>query len=74
MKNDAHLRDLKLYIIEEWPLNRNDVKEDMHPCWTLKDELVVTDGIAMEGRVIIPMKLEPRMLGQLEQPHSNHRA
>ena len=54
MQDGTHLQDLMIYRIEGWPSNRNIVKQDIGPFWTLEDELSMIGEIAMKGnRVII---------------------
>ena len=52
MLNDIHLQDLKMYAIGGWPSYRADIIQDIQTNWPFRDELVMINVIAMEGRRI----------------------
>ena len=33
----------KIYIINDWPVSRNEITQEMRPYWILKDDLAVVD-------------------------------
>ena len=55
---DTNLQQLKKYIIQGWPLKKEDVEHSMRPYWPKRSKLAIIDGIAMKGkRIIIPLLL-----------------
>ena len=41
---DAHIQQIKEYIIRGWPSSRNKVTQDIQTYWTFKDDLAMIDG------------------------------
>ena len=41
---DAHLQQLKSFIITGWPDTKDKLHADLRPYWSYRDELVVIDG------------------------------
>ena len=67
---DAHLQQLKSFIITGWPDTKDELHADLRPYWLYREELVVIDGIILKGRhIVIPNSLRPQVLNQL---HTNH--
>ena len=67
---DAHLQQLKSFIITGWPDTKDELHADLRPYWSYRDELAVIDGIILHGRcIVIPNSLRQQLLNQL---HTNH--
>ena len=67
---DAHLQQLKTFIIAGWPHTKDELQTDIRPYWPYRDELAVIDGVLLKGRcIIIPNSLKQQVLTQL---HLNH--
>ena len=66
---DAHLQDLKAYIIHGWKYKKDGMAQDIQKYWPIRHELVMIDGEAEKGKRIIPSQFQMQMLSQL---HSNH--
>ena len=67
---DAHLQQLKTFIIAGWPHTKDELQTVIRPYWPYMDELVVIDGVLLKGRhIIIPDDLKQQVLTQL---HINH--
>ena len=69
-KNDPELSQLIKFILQGWPKSMQDVPVDLHPYWSLRDELAVIDGVVLKGqRVIIPTSLREDTLKRLHDAH-----
>ena len=67
---DAHLQQLKTFIIAGWLHTKDELQTDIRPYWPYRDELAVIDGVLLKGRcIIIPYNLKQQVLTQL---HINH--
>ena len=67
---DSHTQKLKHFINTGWPDSKDEVSEELKPCWSYRDELAVIDGMVLKGRcIIIPNSLKQPVLDQL---HINH--
>ena len=65
----TQLQDLKMYVIEGWPLSTADIKQDIWHYWTFRDELVMIYGVSMKVKwIITPEQLHSKALEQL---HNN---
>ena len=63
---DAHLQQLKTFIIAGWPHTKDELQPDIRPYWLYRDELAVIDGVLLKGRcIIIPNSLKQQILTQL---------
>ena len=70
LSQDAHLQQLKTFIIAGWPHTKDELHTDIRPYWPYRDKLVVIDGVILKGRhIIIPDSLKQQVLMQL---HTNH--
>ena len=70
-KQDEHLQRLQCFIITDWPDAREQLHQDIKLYWSIKDDLLVIDGVIMKGRcIIIPKVLQQQALDQL---HVNHK-
>ena len=49
-QKDTDLQRLKYYIIQGWPHNKDEVKQDMQKYWPIKHELAMINGIAMKSK------------------------
>ena len=70
---DAHLQELKAYIIHGRPDKRNNVVQDVQKYWPNRLELAMSDGVAIKGKqIIIPSQLMMQILeSAAQQPHGN---
>ena len=67
---DLDLQRLKAYIIRGWTHTKDEMQHIIQKCWPIRHELVMIDGIAMKGKlIIIPYILQNLIL---EHPWSNH--
>ena len=67
---DAHLQQLKSFIITGWPDTKDVLHVDLRPYLSYKDELVVIDGVILKGRhIVIPNSLRQQVLNQLNTNH-----
>ena len=63
MLEDDHIGVLSPYVMHGWPSTRTEVVKEVQPYWSFRDEVVVTNGIMMKGRLmIIPESLQKRAL------------
>ena len=46
---DQHLQQLMEYIIQGWPDNKDKLLQDVRTYWTLRDDMVVIDGVIIKG-------------------------
>ena len=67
---DAHLQDLKVYIIHDWLCKRENVAPDIQEYWPIRHELAMIDVVAIKGkRIIIPSQFQKQILSQLQKNH-----
>ena len=60
---DAHLQELKTYIIQGWPHEKKEVYHSIRKYWPIRHELTVIDGIAMKGKIkILHSQLQKQIL------------
>ena len=65
-QDDMYLHELRKYIIRWWLSNSNEVKQELRPYWTLRDELAMIYSMTMKGRrVTIPSDIQPQAVEQL---------
>ena len=58
------------YKIAGWPESRDQLHQDIRPCWSFRNNMALIDGVIMKGRhIIIPKVLQQQALDQL---HINH--
>ena len=61
---------VKNNIISGGPATKDELHQDIRPCWSYKDDLAVIDGVVMRGRcIIVPEVLKQLALHHL---HVNH--
>ena len=67
---DATLTSLLTVITQGWPDTIQDLTPDLRPYWNVRDQLSVTDGIAVKGsQIVIPPSLQSDMLTTLHTAH-----
>ena len=67
---DTGLQQLKEYVVQGWPEERNDVRDDCKPFFNDRDEMTVMNGILFKGqRIIIPREMRPEMMKKLHESH-----
>ena len=60
---DELLQWVKCFIITSWPDTREQLHQDIRPYWSVKDNMLVIDGVIMKGRhIIIPKALQQQAL------------
>ena len=47
--DDKHMSKLSKLILHGWPSTKHEVQKDLQPCWTLRNEIAIIDGIAVKG-------------------------
>ena len=58
------------YVIEGWPVRRDQSSADVKPYWSYKEEISLINGILFKGeRLIIPASMRKAVLKQLHQAH-----
>ena len=68
---DAHLQQLKTFIIAGWPHTKDELHTDIRLYWPYRDELVVIDGVILKGRhIIIPY--QPKTASTCTAAHKPH--
>ena len=50
----AHLQDLKAYIMHGWLHRKDDVTQDIQKYWPIRHEVAMIDGMAIQGKKMIP--------------------
>ena len=67
---DSSLMDVVRYVIEGWPVRRDQSSADVNPYWSYKEEISLINGILLKGeRLIIPASMRKAVLKQLHQAH-----
>ena len=67
---NAHLQQLKTFIIAGWLYTKDELQTDIRPYWPYRDKLVVIDSnLLKDWCIIIPDSLKHQVLTQL---HINH--
>ena len=67
---DAELQMVQTNIIRGWPPNKEELEPMLAGYWPIRNDLAMTDGVAMKGKqIIIPFTLQKQILDQL---HSSH--
>ena len=69
-RNDPSLQELKCVITLGWPEDKSKVAPQVHPFFSIRDELTIQDGLIFRGqRVIVLQSLRPMIKTKL---HSSH--
>ena len=67
---DEQLCLLKHYILDGWPVHRNNCQTSTKQYWQFKDELSYIDGLIFRGNcLIIPHKLREKYLNRVHYGH-----
>ena len=57
-RNDPSLQELKCVITLGWPEDKSKVAPQVHPFFSIRDELTIQDGLIFRGqRVVVPRSL-----------------
>ena len=68
--DDPVMQQLKDIILQGWPEKRENVRNELLPYWSFRDELCVTDGIIFKGsRLVIPASLRTYVKDKLHVGH-----
>lgn len=71
MKTDETMKELVKISSQGWPVDKQDVPEELRQFWPYRDEISAQAGIVYRGtRVIIPKAMRKDML---EKMHASHR-
>ena len=69
-KTDSTLSKLKENIIHGWPQSMQDLPQELHPYWCMRDELGIIDGLVLKGhRVVVPTGQRMETLARLHDAH-----
>ena len=68
---DSVLQSLTQVILKGWPDQKEALPSELHPYYTVRDELTAQDGILFKGlRCIIPVSLRPKIRERLHGAHT----
>ena len=68
---DSVLQTLTQVILKGWPDQKEALPSELHPYYTVRDELTAQDGILFKGlRCIIPVSLRPKICERLHGAHT----
>lgn len=69
--SDTTLQILKKVILNGWPDNKNEVPTELHPYFTIRDELSVQDGVIFKGsRCVVPLSVRQKIRERLHGAHT----
>lgn len=69
-EKDEELNQLSDLILQGWPQSMQDIPPQLHPYWSIRDELGIVDGLVLKGqRVIIPVSMKKDTLHRLHDAH-----
>jgi len=69
-KTDPALTSLQELITRGWPQSKQDLPEELHPYWCMRDELSILDGLILKGhRVVVPSSQREDTLRRLHDAH-----
>ncbi|CAA9994686.1 unnamed protein product, partial [Nesidiocoris tenuis] len=69
-KNDSEYQELKRYVMEGFPENKESLPAALHPYWKLKNLLTVEDDMVLKGyQLVIPRAARKEVLIQLHKSH-----
>ena len=67
---DGHMQTLQQTILAVWPYYRADMNTDIAPYFSMRDELVVHDGLIFRGEcVIVPQGMRKHIKNRLHLSH-----
>ena len=68
---ESVLQSLIQVILQGWPDQKEALPSELHPYFTVKDELTAQDGILFKGlRCVIPTSLRPKIRERLHGAHT----
>ena len=69
-QNDAELQILLQYIMNGFPMTKDECHDAIKPYFNYREELTVVDGLVLKGqRIVIPSKLRQSCLRRLHIAH-----
>ena len=69
--SDTTIQVLKKVILNGWPDNKNEVPTELHPYFTIRDELSVQDGVIFKGsRCVVPLSVQQKIRERLHGAHT----
>ena len=69
-QEDDTLRELRKVILSGWPARRSEVHQTVREYWSVRDSLVIDDGLILRGTsVLIPLKLRQWYVEKLHEGH-----
>jgi len=69
-KTDPTLTSLQEVITRGWPQSMQDLPQELHPYWSMRDELSILDGLILKGhRVVVPTAQREDTLQRLHDAH-----
>ena len=70
MQEDYALAILRHTITKGWPRSIKEVPHEIQPYWTIREELMVEDGLILKGtRIVIPSKKREAILKLIHEGH-----
>ena len=68
--DDPQLQRLRKLIEQGWPLNINNVPQDLHGYWKVRDNLcIANDLILMGNRLVLPASRQAKVLQSIHEGH-----
>ena len=68
--DDPQLQRLRKLIEQGWPLNINNIPQELHGYWKVRDNLcIVNDLILMGNRLVIPASRQAKVLQSIHEGH-----
>ena len=68
--DDRQLQRLRKLIEQGWPLNINNIPQELHGYWKVRDNLcIVNDLILMGNRLVIPASWQAKVLQSIHEGH-----
>ena len=69
-QRDETLHQLSKVITNGWPARRCETHPAVRPFWSIRDALVIDDGVIIKGTaVVIPSRLQPWYIERLHEGH-----
>lgn len=69
-KKDKQLKNLRQFICEGWPENKNAVPESVRSFYGMRDQLTIEGDLVFRGeQIIVPHESRPEMIDKLHQSH-----
>ena len=68
---DSVLQSLMQVILQGWPDQKEALPSELHPYFTVRDEITAQDGILFKGlRCVVPSSLRPKIRERLHGAHT----